>query len=91
MANTGRPDSSETTSASCQARFPGAPSALAIASLAANLAARDASGRISLLRGEEPIEQPGCARQGVPEPVDVDHVDADADDRHSEIAAPTRP
>src|SRR3546814_770829 len=41
----GRPDSSLTTSASCQPRPGGAPSALAIASLAANLAARDWFGR----------------------------------------------
>src|SRR3546814_7669326 len=43
----GRPDSSLTTSASCQPRPGGAPSALAIASLAANLAARDWFGRRS--------------------------------------------
>ena len=41
----GRPEASDTTSASCHARLPGAPSAFAIASLAANRAASEAIPR----------------------------------------------
>ena len=46
----GRPDDSETTSASCHSRLPGAPSALASASLAAKRAASEASGRVASAR-----------------------------------------
>ena len=55
-----------TTSASCQSRSPGAPSALASASLAANRAASEASGRVGLGGREQPLDQPGRTTQRRP-------------------------
>ena len=87
--NSGRPDDSETTSASCQARLPGAPSALASASFAAKRAASEAGGRVASAGVNSRSTSPGVRRSDVLEARDVDHVDADADDRHG--ARPTRP
>ena len=79
------PSDSETTSASCQCMSPGAPSALASASLAANRAASEASGPLELDGREQSLRKPGRAGQRQPEPLDVDHVDADADHGHQEL------
>src|SRR3954451_9291996 len=60
--NSGRPDSSETTSASCHAMFAGAPSALASASLAANLAASEATGSPASAAVNSRSASPGVRR-----------------------------
>ena len=91
ISNRGRPVSSETISASCHAIPTGAPSALAIASLAANRAASEAGGRDASASVNSRAAQRRRALEGLHEAVDVDHVDTDADDRHALLLALTRP
>ena len=89
--------SSVTHSASCQDIPVGAPSALASASLAANRAAWEATGRSASAGGEQPLDQPGRRSDGLGEPGHVADVDAHPDDHdcHSQRArcrpGPARP
>src|SRR4029077_12594669 len=63
IVKSGRPDDAETTSASCQARSPGAPSALASASLAAKRAASEAGGRVISPGVKSRSARPGVRRR----------------------------
>lgn len=82
----GLPDCSVTTSTSRQRNPSGPPSALARASLAANLAAWERFGRLPSA-GEHLLHQPRVADQRVLPPLQVADVHADADNHVASLAA----